>query len=349
MGDLTEKFGTLEGLLSDQNTAILTSLTAIADTLGLLNTALDTINNNGATNTRYILQALQALDPCACAGSPTLIVPPAITTPIDANPELCQRIQAFLHTVQELVTVLDAASAFSVGLNFSLITNSFNEVIAGIESGSGLPIISYPEAVNLVGAMINYIAGNLLVGDSLSSLYSGVLLDLRDGMVSGTDASSMQGLYDGVIDASSLPSYVKPVLKQVAYNALYNYYFDAGTSPDLTGYDGTLCGYATCVTLTATQNITYNGSGAYSLVIWPSPFNATNNGGFNDWGANVVCTDNMVGWTVTPTHNIRVYNICGLNSWVDVTAGSTYTMADTGCTFFFEPGNAAFSVELCPP
>jgi hypothetical protein len=251
--------------------------------------------------------------------------------------------------MQEIMTVLDVASAFGVGLNFSLISNSFNEVIAAIEGGSTVPTISFAEASQLLNDMINYVIGNFLVGDTLSSLFSGILFDLRDGMVSGTDASSMQSLYSGVIDASSLPDYVKPVMKHAAYNDLFSFYFDPGTSPDLTGYDGTVCGYALCQDIASTTGITYNGSGAYSLIVWPSPFNATNNGGFSNWGANTVCTDDLIGWTVTPTQAVRVYEICGLNSWVDVSAAATYTIGNTGCTMIANLSNVAFTVNLCPP
>jgi hypothetical protein len=349
MSDLTDKFAALEDQLATQDTAMEASLSSILDVLSLINTSVDTLNSNAATNTRAILQALAALDPCACAGTPTLVVPPVITTPITANTELCKRIQAFLHTMQEIMTVLDVASTFSVGLNFTLISNSFNEVIAAIEGGSTVPTISFAEASQLLNDMINYVIGNLLVGDTLSDLFSAQLFDLRDAMSAGTDASSMQSLYNGVIDASGLPSYVKPVFEHSAYNDLYSFYFDPASTPDLTGIDGSVCGLSDCMDISATQNITYNGSGAYAAIVWPSPFTATNNGGFSNWGANVVETGSLAGYTLVPTANVRIYENSGSGTFSDVTATFTFTFGSGNIALVYSPSNEAFTITLCPP
>jgi hypothetical protein len=191
--------------------------------------------------------------------------------------------------MQEVFTTLDFASAFTVGLNFSLIVNSFNEVVTSIESGSDLPVISYSEAVQLVGDMVNYIAGNLLIGGDLSTYFAGVLLDLRSGMALGTSADSMQGLYNGVIDASSMPGYVKSVIKDAAYHALYSYYFDPGTSPALGGFDGSACGGALtditeCTEFQATEQ-TISGVLYYIVSLPPSygPFPPAIEGDYFGW------------------------------------------------------------------
>ncbi len=349
MSDLTDKFNALETQLATQDAAMEVALTSINDALALIATDMELSLENAATNTRAILQALASLDPCACGTTPTLVVPPPITTPIAANTELCQRIQAFLHTMQEIMTVLDVASTFSVGLNFSLISNSFNEVIAAIEGGSTVPAISFAEASQLLNDMINYVIGNLLVGDTLSSLFSGQLLDLRDGMSAGTDAVSMQSLYNGVIDASSLPSYVKPVFKHAAYNDLYSFYFDPGTTPDLTGIDGSVCGLTDCTSGTSHTGVTTGGSGPLSVIILPSPFNTTNSGGFATWSENAVCTDPLNGWTIQTTVAIHVYEGCGSGTHADILANTPFTLTTPTCLVMYSDVNVAFDWELCPP
>jgi len=241
MSDLTGKFSTLEAEIAANQEDMMALLSTIDTNVGGLGEAITTLNNSMQSGFRTLQGFIGANDPCGCAGTPTLRVPPLGATPIGVSSDQCKRIQAFLHTMQEIFTVLDAASAFSVGLNFSLISNSINEVVGAIETGSDLPVISYPEGVRLVGDMINYLAGNLLVGGDLSSYFAGVILDLRDGMSLATSPSAARSLYESVIDGSTLPDYVKPVIKDGAYGAIYSYYFDTSTSPDLTGYDGGLC------------------------------------------------------------------------------------------------------------
>lgn len=304
MSDLSEKFTALEDQLDTENSAVLSALAGLSDSLDVLNTAVDTLNNNQSTNTQYLLQALRSLDPCVCAGNPTLIIPPTITDPVTVGSDSCKRIQAFLHTMQEIMTVLDIASTFSVGLNFSLISNSINQVIAGIESGSGLPVISFSEASRLLNDMINYIIANLLRGDSLSSQFSSILLDIRDAMTPGTSASSMQSLYNASIDASSLPDDEKAVMKHAAYDDLFSYYFDPTSSPNLTGYSGTACGIpsGTCYTFDlVTQHD--SGGGTYDVVagdfaLFTALLSITVNGG-GTLTADIPSYygGNLAGWT----------------------------------------------------
>ena len=150
-----------------------------------------------------------------------------------------------------------------------------------------------------------------------------------------------------MIDSSSLPSYVKPVIKQVAYNALYNYYFDTGTSPDLTGYDGSLCGFSECQDIASSPITTSGFSG--NGIVWPSPFNATNNNGAGAWSANVFCTDNLVGWTITADQNIRIYESSG-STHDDLNVGFTHTCGVTTFLIVYDAGNGTpFTMTICPP
>jgi hypothetical protein len=240
--NLTTRLNAFESQVAEEHTAIMAGFSDLHDLIAQLGTQNAQLYNLILSQGKSQIQVISANNPCGCSTPPSLVVPPIGTTPIGISSDQCKRIQAFLHTVQEIVTTLDAVSSFSISLDFTLLNNSINEVITSIESGSDLPVISFPEGVQLVGDTITYVADNLLVGGSLSSYFSSVYFDLRGGMALGGSASDMQGLYNGVIDASDLPSYVKPVLKDAAYRALYSYYFDTGTSPNLTGYDGSVCG-----------------------------------------------------------------------------------------------------------
>lgn len=262
MTDLSGKFTALESQLADQQAALLFALSGLADTLDLLNTSLDLLNNNGATNTKYLLDALSRNDPCRTCGEGTIAIPPLNggTSPLDEDK--CKRAQAFIHAMTSIFTVLDPVSAFGVGFTPQLITDAWNEVISGLGSTDTIPVISFTEAAVLFGDLVNYGAGNALVGGTLSAYFASIALDLRDAVYSGVSASEAKSNYDNTIDSSSLPSYVKPVLKDAAYAGLVNYYLDAGSTPDLTGYDGSVCSFpiGTCFEVTLAVSHWSNGS-----------------------------------------------------------------------------------------
>jgi hypothetical protein len=258
--------------------------------------------------------------------------------------------------MQEIFVTLDFASAFSIGLNFSLIKNSLDEVVTSIESGSDLPVISYPEAIQLIGDMVNYVAGNLLVGSSLSAYFSSVLLALRSGMSLSTSPGDMKSSYDGVIDDSSLPSYVKPVLKNAAYGALYTYYFDPDSTPNLTGYDGTLCGGA-LIDITSCHNFTsvpfFSTPVTLQVIDLPPRYGGhigRIQGDFIGWSVRVVSIDGgdsvkLYRWTDPDTLNLLDESVASL---------TPMNISDHTAAITIQTGSGAgdgdpFIVEICPP
>lgn len=356
MSDLTAKFGALEGQLASQAAATNAYIDTVEAKLQAIFDELDTVVINNAANARAILQAIAANDPCACGGTPTLVIPPIGTTPISISSDQCKRIQAFLHTMQEIMTVLDVASAFSVGLNFSLVSNSINEVIGAIESGSDLPVISYAEASNLINSLINYIIGNLLVGGTLSSYFSSILFDLRDGMTLATSADSAKSLYDGVVSGSSLPDYVKPVISGAAFRALYSYYFDPGTSPNLTGYDGSLCGGSlagiTECTDFPSQSVVTGGDTIWALqvpVLAPALGPTAIAGDYEGWSFQ-----NISG---NPSQAMRIYrwDAGGFHFVADRLPGDPAIVIGVATTAIAcqgidaQPTGEQFTVRVCPP
>jgi len=241
MSDLTAKFTTLEEQLAAQSAATLEALAAINTAFGLLNDQIDTLNLNGAANTRYLLAALAANNPCNDCEAPSLVVPPTDDTSRTQDEELCKRVQAFLHAMQAVYTVLDTMSAFGIGFSTTILTDAFNEVITSLANGDATPLPSFPEAVQIVGDGISYIADNAFVGHTLSSLFSSLVLDMVTPIFNAGSASGAQEVFNTIIDGTSYTTFEKRLLEHAAYNELYSYYFDPASDPNLTGYDGTAC------------------------------------------------------------------------------------------------------------
>lgn len=240
MTNLADKFSTLEGLMADQNTAILTSLGTVNTTLAAIATALELLNENGAANTRYILNALGQIDPCKPCPMPSLVVPPLLGADPSADEDKCKRVQAFVHAVETILTYGD----FMINGGVFASPGAINDMIAQAVVALGNPENPFPswtEVVVIAADVASYIVNNLINGYSFVELFTPLKATLVESMFSGTTAESMRGIYQAVIGSNADPSYAVPVFNGVAYAALFNYYFDSGTSPDLTGYDGGIC------------------------------------------------------------------------------------------------------------
>jgi len=127
MSDLTGKFEILQEQLEAADAAMQVDLNAIREELGLLNAQIDTLNLNGAANTRALLAALGASSPCMPCPTPALTIPPVDGTVNPINPDKCKRAQAFVHALLEIATTLDAASAFAIPFNPVLITDAMSQ------------------------------------------------------------------------------------------------------------------------------------------------------------------------------------------------------------------------------
>lgn len=241
MSDLTAKFSTLESQLADQSAATATALLGIQAALDFINTQLDTQTINNAANTRYLLSALGTLNPCTDCDNTSLVVPPTDTEGVELNEDLCKRVQAFIHAMESVYTVLDTMSAFGVGFSTTILQNAFQEVITALENGDETPLPSFPEMVQLVGDGVSYIASNLFVGHTLVGLFAPLVLELVKPMFLAGNAAGAQSVFNNVMDESGYGTFEVPILKHAAYNSLYSYYFDPASAPNLAGYDGTVC------------------------------------------------------------------------------------------------------------
>lgn len=349
MSDLSAKFTALEEQLASQATTINGYVDTVEAKLQAIFDELDTVIVNNAANTKALLQALGANSPCATCPTPSLTVPVTDPTTRAVNFDKCKRTQAFLHAMAEIMTVLDTMSAFSIPFSPSLISDAISQVITALENGDTTPLPSFPESVQLVGDGINYIAGNFTVGGTLSSYFSSVLLDLRDAIFPAPNAASDQEAYKTVINASGLPSYVKPLINDAAYNELWSYYFDPASMPNLTGYDGFVCSGTDCFEGTSHTSVTTGSSGPLSVMILGEPFTTTDFGGFSTWSENAVCTDPLNGWTVQTTVATHVYEGCGSGTHADILPDTPFTLTTPTCLVVYSDVNVAFDWTLCPP
>jgi len=317
-------------------------LQAILDTL-------DLIIVNNAANAKAILAAIGQNSPCMPCPTPPIVIPPIGTTPLPVNTEACQRAQAFLNFMVEVFTVLDVASAVGIGFNPALITDAFNQVIATLTGVDEPDPISFPEAVQLVGDLVSYIASNLLVGNTLVGLFMPLYSDLRDALASAGSADEAKVQYDAIIGLAELGAFEAPVLIDAAYSAAYTYFFDPASEPDLSGISGDVCaGISGCETQ-ASATTSINGGGDLDIVAWTAPFNAVNNQGGNTSTQLTWCTDDLAGWTATATRQVRIFD--GNTNMGEPTAGTPFTFpATTSFVAFVGLGaGGAFTVELCPP
>lgn len=275
MSDLSAKFTTLETQLASQATAIQALVDGVEAALDLINAQLDTQTINNAANTRALLAAIGQNSPCMPCPTPPILIPPIGTTPLPIDEDACKRAQAFIAFMNEVFTVLDLASAVGIGFNPAVITDAINQVIAGLSGGDSPDPISFPEAVQLVGDLVSYIATNLLVGDTLLGLFTPLYSDLKAQLYLSGDAAAAQSAYNAVVDATEMDGYRKAVLKDAAYGAAYTYFFDPASDPDLTGFSGDNCLSPTppgenCVSILSTYPITTDDAQTLNAIVWPN-------------------------------------------------------------------------------
>jgi len=241
MTNLTDKITTVTDQMSEDTSTIATILANMNDTLGLLNTALDTLNNNQATNTKYLLAAIGANSPCAPCPTPSLEVPPLDSTPVEPTDEQCQRAQALVHALQALAAKFDVLNNFGVGFNPTVALAGIQEVLDGIGEVSPIPAPSWSEVANIVSWSLAYATANFTVGVSLSEYLSPLVFTLRDAFFNCSSAAEAQSALDTALAGASVPYGAKQLLRALLYNDLCNYYLDPGSSPTLSGFDGTVC------------------------------------------------------------------------------------------------------------
>jgi len=337
MSDLTGKFEILQEQLEAADAAMQVDLNAIREELGLLNAQIDTLNLNGAANTRALLAALGASSPCMPCPTPALTIPPVDGTVNPINPDKCKRAQAFVHALLEIATTLDAASAFAIPFNPVLITDAMSQVATALANGDPTPLPSWSEANGIVNGMISWIAGNFFVGGTLTSLVAGMAFEIRDATYSAATPEAAKSAYEAVVDASGAPSYAIDILKRMAWNALYSFYFDPASDVNLTGYDGGICSEIAPTTCFRRVSILQDVGGGMRETILMSHL-------YDNWS---------VSWPDAPPGDNSVAIFADAHPGVHITSDPlvidpTYENV-TLDKFWFSREGAAYELEFCPP
>jgi len=332
MSDLTGKFAALEEQLEAADAAMQTDLNAIRAQLEFINTQLDTQTLNNAANTKAILAALGQSAACFPCPTPSVIVPPISTVPIGINEDHCKRAQAFVNTIHEILAAMDTMQSFNVIGTYNVIADAIGEVVSAVAAGDTLPLPSFPEGVQIAGTYVSYAGERAFSGVSLMEQFGPLEGDLRDATyLAGTPEAARAG-YEGVIDGSSVSTAAGFLFKAVAYGALYSYFFDETSLPDLSGYEGDACGApAECVTLLEDHSfvITKTRSDGLNYVNFEIP----------SWAVSIE-------WNITFSEG---FNVFWSNDFVDEgdafsgflnstgftgTSGATWSDAHSGTTFF---------------
>jgi len=337
MSDLTGKFAALEEQLEAADAAMQVDLNALREQVELINAQLDTININAAVNARAMLAAIGANSPCAPCPTPPLTVPVVDPDIRPVNPDGCKRAQAFVHALTEIATVLDTMSAFAIPFNPSLIGDAMSQVATALANGDPTPLPSWAEANNIVNTGISYIAGNFLVGGTLVAEIAALAFDIQDATYSAGSAEGAKAAYEGVIDGSSAPSYAKPLLKAMAWNELYSFYFSTTSDVNLTGYDGDICTEIAPTTCFRRISILQDVGGGMRQTILMSHL-------YDDWS---------VSWPDAPPGDNSVALFADAHPGTHITSMPLVIDASyenvTLDKFWFSREGDAYELEFCPP
>lgn len=350
MTTLSEKFDALETQLAtieaaadaDRNVTNI-KLQAIAD-------MLDIINTNAAQNTKYLLAALSQSAACFPCPTPSITVPPIGTTPSVVNSDHCKRAQAFVKTMHDIFTAMDTLQSFNVIGTFNVLNDAISEVISGIAAGDTVPLPSFPETTNIVGDFVSYAGERLFSGTSLMEQFGPLESSLIAALYASTTPEDAKTAYDGVISASSATNGAQLLFIASAYNALYSYYFDPSTLPDLTGYDGTLCGGGGCIEFDSV-NVLLGGSDNYQCLVWVDPFTGTDHtpGGYTG-SDNVWCLTDLTGYTVNVLSGSVLIREGYTTSPITKSTGESWTFATSdGSSIISTSAAVPFTVEICAP
>lgn len=349
MTSLTEKFDDLETMLAGQSATMGAYVDTVETKLQTIADFLDIMNENNAANTKALLAALGQTGACFPCPTPSIVVPPIATNPLVPNTAQCKRAQGIIDTIHKILAGMDTLQSFNVIGSFNVINDAISEIVGAIAAGDALPLPSFPETVNIVGDYVSYAGERLFSGVGLIEQFSPLESALITAVANGTTPEAAQAAYVGVIEASGVSNGARLLFEAVAYNALWSYYFDPDSDPDLSAFDGDVCGFAECVTIEA-QVVNFDGFPGHTAIVWSPTFTAVSvtPGGYHA-DNDAWCTEDLSGWTITSTFPVTLREQY-TSSTIDLAAGVPYTLIDVdGMSVLNLTGSDAFSVELCPP
>jgi len=292
MTTLTEKFTALEEQLASQNATIAGYIDTVEAKLQTLADELDTITINNAANTKALLSAIGQSGACFPCPTPSVSVPPTGTTPFPLDDDRCKRAQAFVAAMHSIFTSFDTMQSFNVIGTYNVVSGAISEAIGAIVAGDTVPLPSLPETINIVGDYISYAGERVFSGVSLMDQFGPLESSLIDAVYLSNDATSAQSAYNGIIEGSGVSNAARLLFEATGYNALYTYFFDTTSTPDLSAYDGTACGAPSeCVTLLSD----------YTTVL-----TKTEDDGNNFWSIGIPYWAASLAWDITLSSAINV-------------------------------------------
>lgn len=356
MSDLTAKFTALEAQLATQSATMGNYVDEVEDKLDFINTQLDTININAAANTRYLLDALNRIDPCATCPPPSILIPPIDGTVIPPTDTTCKKAQAFIAYMNSAMVMLDLVSGLGTGTFWSLLASAYQEVIDSSDAYAGVPLISFSEGMSLIGRLINYGILNIGRGDTLSAQFGTITTGMLPALFAATSAPDAKAIYNSYVGSSSLPSDEIAVMQAAAYDGLFDWFFGADGTPDLTPYSGGVCGeglagITSCTDVVAALN--NDGDGYRYHLLAPVVVGADNETEGDFFGFSF---EEIAGTTGKATR--MVYRPAGggaraflTNLFVDNPSYtvSVHTSTIDMYTDVDGAGTQPFTVRVCPP
>jgi hypothetical protein len=359
MSDLTDKFTTLEDEIAGNHTAMMAALSDVNDTLGVINSNLETINSNASLNTQLLLSAISANGQCATCPEGPLLPQAPITdiNPIDS--EKCQRTQAFLHVIELFCGYADNPSVVSSAFTPAFFTAIIGEVRTAT-SDSGIPVPGWVDSIVIASDGVNYLVNKAILGGSVSADFASLKSTLQSVIWTAGSPADVKSIFDDTVQGSSAGGAAKALLKGFAFNDLVNYFFDSGSSPVVSGYDGGICSFlpGSCFEMASQAVVvTVPGFGTitrHAIASWPGGLVTQDSDLLgNGYSANQVIVGDLYGYTFEALtgSNVRLVWITGPSTYDGVILDGLGPHALTihSSQVFVDSVSGAFSIRMCTP
>jgi hypothetical protein len=356
MSDLTAKFAALEGQISDDADEAHSQRLTIISALEDIQTAIANVNSDMLLMKGTIVATLGQTAACFPCPTPAITVPSTGTTGVPIDPVHCQRSQWIVSAISNILGQFDTLQSFNVIGTFGVLNDAIGQIVGAIAAGDTIPLPSFPETVNIVGDYVSYAGERVFSGLSLSEQFAPLYGPLVTAVNFAGDPAAAQSAYDGVIDASTATNGAKLLFKALAYNALWTYAFDSGSTPDVTAFDGSACGgslhdLGACTNFGSAEE-THGGHQFFELVI-PVAYAghpAYITGDYFGWSFQVLTND--------PGHAVGIYYLdtgdaghlaVSQQAGDDAFTFAVHTNAVAVQTLDHEPDDHPFTIRICPP
>ncbi len=349
MTTLTEKFDAFEAQTASEHDEVMAAFTDLHSLIAELGTQNAQLYNLILAQGRQTAVAIGQTGSCFPCPTPSVTVPPTVTTPTDITGASCQRTQGIVATLHAILAAMDTMQGYNVAGTFNVLNDAISQVVGAITAGDTIPLPTFPETVNITGDYFSYASERIFTGVDLLSQFSPLETTLIQALWLDTDPAAAQADYDGIIDGSSASNSAKLLFKAIAYNALWGYYYDPASLPDVSGYSPSACGVFSCEVLNSAPT-SINGGSPVDIIVW-TPHYLPTDSSFGVTSDHLTwATISMTGFIVTPSVNVHIF-VRHTDSPTSVGSGTAYTI--TGATdavaIVRDGGSGAFTAEVCPP